>query len=98
MAEGEDNLSPDTSQENVTTENKLLARVGTPTARICVRIPSKRNRTTPLLVAGMVAYVTALLSLWVVGSILLSGFLAVLGISFIVGSMHIDERLRTRWL
>lgn len=61
-----------------------------------VRIPAKRRKTAPVLVIGLVAYILALLSLWVTGSILFSAFLAVLGMGLIVGSIHIEDRSNGR--
>ncbi|TET91399.1 MAG: hypothetical protein E3J35_03000 [Methanomassiliicoccales archaeon] len=93
----EDRLSIESSEEGSITETTPLPANLAFIGRRITRVPVKSNRLSFLLIIGVGSYLLGLFSLWVFGSILISAFMAVLGTSLIIGSMHIEERARLRW-
>lgn len=62
--------------------------------RRCVRIPPERKPTFPTILIGMGTYLSGLGFLWISGSILFSGFFAILGTCLIVVGMYAKEKTK----
>ncbi len=60
-----------------------------------VRLPRKTRQRLPIVPLGVGAFSMGVGSLWVMGSLLLSGALAVIGTGLIVGGMHSEEKVQS---
>ncbi|MCK5290482.1 MAG: hypothetical protein KAR39_00495 [Thermoplasmata archaeon] len=60
-----------------------------------VRVPQKTRKRLPIVPLGVGAFSTGVGFLWVTGSLLFSGALAVIGTGLIVGGMHSEEKAQS---
>ncbi len=60
-----------------------------------VRLPRKTRQRLPIIPLGVGAFSMGVGSLWVMGSLLFSGALAVIGTGLIIGGMHTEEKAKS---
>ena len=88
-------MSPELSAVDDDQEAASILNTNSLSPKRYVRLPRKPSKRLPIVPLGVGAFSMGVGSLWMTGSLLFSGALAVIGTGLIVGGMHSEEKAQS---